>query len=77
MTARRGGERLRLTGRGSRDLKRLLQERGVPPWERERLLVAWGDDRPVAVLAPERGGWLWVGEGWCGEPAAAVTQRSG
>ncbi|TFH88363.1 tRNA lysidine(34) synthetase TilS [Billgrantia azerbaijanica] len=74
---RRGGERLRLPGRGTRDLKRLLQEREVPPWERERLLVAWHDERPVAVLAPDCGGWLWVGEGWRGEPPAAVTQTSG
>ena len=36
--ARRGGERIRLPGRShSHALKHVLQERGVPPWERERL----------------------------------------
>ena len=35
---RQGGERLRPRAHGpSRTLKNLLQERGVPPWERERL----------------------------------------
>jgi tRNA(Ile)-lysidine synthase len=43
---RRGGERCRPAGRPrSRDLKRLLQEHGVPPWERQRLpLVYLGED---------------------------------
>jgi tRNA(Ile)-lysidine synthase len=43
---RRGGERCRPVGRPrSRDLKRLLQEQGVPPWERECLpLVYLGED---------------------------------
>lgn len=66
--ARRGGERLHLPGRGTRDLKRLLQEMAVPPWVREQLLVAWHGEQPVAVLAPERCAWLLVGEGWRGEP---------
>lgn len=34
---RRGGERCRLPGRGGRDLRRLLQELELPPWERDRL----------------------------------------
>ena len=50
MTLRRGGERLRLAGRGSRDVKRLLQEAGLPPWERERVPLVWHDDTLVAVL---------------------------
>ncbi|RTR03420.1 tRNA lysidine(34) synthetase TilS [Halomonas nitroreducens] len=62
LTPRRGGERLRLAGRGRRDLKRLLQEWGVPPWERDRLLVAWHGDRVVAVGRPD--GWLACAEGW-------------
>ncbi|MCE9681362.1 tRNA lysidine(34) synthetase TilS [Halomonas alkalisoli] len=64
LTLRQGGERLRLTWRGSRDLKRLLQEADLPPWERERLLVAWHGDAVVAVLLPEQGRWLVVAEGW-------------
>lgn len=61
---RRGGERLRLAGRGARDLKRLLQELDVPPWRRQRLLVAWHLDEPVALLDPLAGRWLAAAEGW-------------
>ncbi|WP_111412891.1 tRNA lysidine(34) synthetase TilS [Billgrantia lactosivorans] len=64
---RQGGESLRLARRGSRDLKRLLQEREVPPWERERLLVAWHGETPVAVLQPDAMRWLAVAEGWRAE----------
>lgn len=39
---RQGGERLRLHPAGpSRTLKNLLQEQGVPPWERGRLPLLW------------------------------------
>ena len=58
--ARRGGERITLPGRAhSHALKHLLQERGVPPWTRERLpllcaadgnLLAAGDLVIGAVL---------------------------
>ncbi|RCV89189.1 tRNA lysidine(34) synthetase TilS [Billgrantia montanilacus] len=68
LALRRGGERLRLAERGSRDLKRLLQEAELPPWERERLLVAWHGEAVVAVLQPEQGRWLAVAEGWEGAP---------
>ena len=71
LTPRQGGERLRLTGRGSRDLKRLLQEADLPPWERERLLVAWHGDAVAAVLLPEQGCWLVVAEGWEAGPGFA------
>lgn len=55
---RRGGERIRLPGRGhSHSLKKLLQERGVPPWLRERLPLVYEDEREgerlVAVLGLE------------------------
>ncbi|MCG6658350.1 tRNA lysidine(34) synthetase TilS [Halomonas campisalis] len=70
VTRRRGGEQLRLPGRGRRDLKRLLQEAGVPPWERERLLVVWEGDTVVAALAPAGGTWLLVAEGWRASPAS-------
>ncbi|WP_163558094.1 tRNA lysidine(34) synthetase TilS [Halomonas sp. NO4] len=69
LAPRTGGERLRFGERGSRDLKRLLQELGVPPWERARLLVVWHGETTVAVLAPARGAWLAVGEGWRAAPA--------
>ncbi|WP_300271038.1 tRNA lysidine(34) synthetase TilS [Halomonas sp.] len=61
---RRGGERLRLAGRGGRDLRRLLQELAVPPWVRERLVVVWAGEAPVAVLDPLAGRWLLLAEGW-------------
>lgn len=40
---RQGGERFRPIGRThSQELKKLLQEAGVPPWERERLPLVYG-----------------------------------
>lgn len=49
ITLRRGGERLRLPERGERDIKRLLQELEVPPWERSRLPLIWHGEELVAV----------------------------
>jgi tRNA(Ile)-lysidine synthase len=47
---RRGGERLRPAGRaGSRSVKRLLQEAGVPPWRRAAYPLIYVDDRLAAV----------------------------
>lgn len=62
LAPRLGGERLQLPRRGRRDLKRLLQERGLPPWERERSWVAWHGEHAVAVGSPQ--GWLALAEGW-------------
>ncbi|WP_275288715.1 tRNA lysidine(34) synthetase TilS [Halomonas elongata] len=62
LAPRLGGERLPLPGRGRRDLKRLLQELGLPPWERDRSWVVWHGDHVVAVGSPE--GWLALAEGW-------------
>lgn len=47
---RSGGERLR-TGPGghSRSLKNLCQERGIPPWVRDRLPIIWCGAVPVWV----------------------------
>jgi tRNA(Ile)-lysidine synthase len=65
--ARRGGERFRPdAGRPRRELKTLLQESGVPPWERERLpllfcrgRLAWvpgvGIDSALRARPGERG----------------------
>ena len=69
LTPRRGGERLRLPGRGLRDLKRLLQERNIPPWERERVVVAWHEEVPVAALTLREERWLAVAEGWYATPS--------
>ncbi|MBW6390488.1 tRNA lysidine(34) synthetase TilS [Halomonas sp. Y3S6] len=66
---RRGGERLRLAGRGRRDLKRLLQEAGVSPWARERVAVVWYEETPVAALLLPEGRWVAVAAGWRAQPA--------
>jgi tRNA(Ile)-lysidine synthase len=47
---RQGGERCRLPGRsGSRSLKALMQEWGVPPWWRDRLPLLYLDGELLAV----------------------------
>jgi len=52
---RRGGERCRLPARrGSHALKKLLQEYGVPPWQRARLPLVYIGDELAAVAD------LWV-----------------
>ena len=53
---RQGGERCRPRGRpgGSTSLKKLLQERAVPPWWRDRLPLLYLDDELLAV------GGLWL-----------------
>ncbi len=63
---RRGGERILLPGRQHRsELRDLLQQAGVPPWERERLpmLIDRNDD----VIA--------VGERWTGAKAQSMFDR--
>ncbi|WP_026279851.1 tRNA lysidine(34) synthetase TilS [Thioalkalivibrio sp. ALJ16] len=50
---RRGGEQV-LTAGGRRSLKKLLQARGIPPWERQRIpLLRRSDGELVAVVWPE------------------------
>jgi len=46
---RQGGERLTLPGRGTRDLKRLLNESGIPRFIRPRLPLLFGEDRLIAI----------------------------
>ncbi|KOP55648.1 tRNA(Ile)-lysidine synthetase [Pseudomonas coronafaciens pv. porri] len=46
---RRGGEVMQLSGRGSRDLKRLLNEQGVPTFLRGRLPLLYRDNTLLAV----------------------------
>ncbi|MEA2118650.1 tRNA lysidine(34) synthetase TilS [Halovibrio sp. HP20-50] len=52
VTWRQGGEVMQLVGRGRRDLKRLLQEAEVPPWERGRLVVISQADACIGVVRP-------------------------
>ncbi|HBN7765030.1 TPA: tRNA lysidine(34) synthetase TilS [Pseudomonas aeruginosa] len=60
---RRGGEVLALAGRGRRDLKRLLNEAGVPSFLRGRLPLLFRADELLAVAnipgldSPREGGW--------------------
>lgn len=71
--ARRGGERMRLQAGGPRrSLKNLLQEAGVPTWQRPAMPLLWCGDELVWVpevgiaaafrCAPGEDGWLpaWV-----------------
>lgn len=61
---RRGGERLRPDpGAGSRALKKWLQEKGVPPWQRSGLPLVFHGDELVAVAD------LWCAEGYRGGSA--------
>jgi tRNA(Ile)-lysidine synthase len=47
---RQGGERIRPEGRGhEHTLKKLMQERGIPPWERERMPILYIDGKIAAV----------------------------
>lgn len=46
---RQGGESLQIAGRGSRDLKRLLNELQVPAFVRSRLPLLYCDDQLLAV----------------------------
>ncbi|MFD2192137.1 tRNA lysidine(34) synthetase TilS [Pistricoccus aurantiacus] len=64
LAPRRGGERMMLAERGSRDLKRLLQEASVPPWRRNQLLLAFDRETLVAVLDPLEETTLYQAPGW-------------
>lgn len=58
---RRGGESLKLVGRrGHHSLKNLFQEKGVPPWVRERLPLIYIDNQLAAVAD------MWVCEAFQG-----------
>jgi len=49
LQARQGGETLRQAKRGQRDVKRLLQELHLPPWQRNQLIFIWQNKTLVAV----------------------------
>ncbi len=66
---RRGGERCRPQGRNAtHTLKKLLQELGVPPWQRDRIPLLYVGDELVAVAdrllcegfaaGPDAAGWI-------------------
>lgn len=63
---RQGGERCRPEGRGNRkELKKLLQEAGIPPWLRQRLPLIYVDDELAAVAG------ICVCEGFAAKPGQA------
>ncbi len=74
--ARRGGERLSLPGRThGHALKKLLQDAGIPPWERERLpLLHDGDGQLLAAGDLLLSGRL---EAWLRGHSAALRWRRG
>lgn len=49
LQARQGGEILHQIKRGKRDVKRLLQELQLPPWQRNQLIFIWHKQTLVAV----------------------------
>ncbi|KTC35161.1 tRNA(Ile)-lysidine synthetase [Pseudomonas sp. ABAC61] len=60
---RQGGEVMQLAGRGRRDLKRLLNEAGVPGFVRGRLPLLYCQDRLLAVANLSLGG-INARDGW-------------
>lgn len=63
---RRGGEIIRRAGcRHHRALKKLFQERGIPPWERDRVPLIYHGNDLIAVAG------LWVCEGFQAAPGEA------
>lgn len=60
--SRQGGEKLRLPHRqGRHELKKLYQEAGIPPWERDMRPIVYLDGKIAAVAG------LWVDEAFWGE----------
>jgi tRNA(Ile)-lysidine synthase len=58
---RRGGEKLKLPGRaGHHCLKKLYQEAGVPPWERDIRPLIYLDGRLAAVAGLWIAEWAWL-----------------
>jgi len=48
---RQGGEKIKMSGRqGTRDLKKLMQEWGVPPWMRDRIPLVYYGKKIIAVI---------------------------
>ena len=59
---RQGGEKIQPVGReGRHSLKKLFQEEGIPPWERDRLPLLLLDDELIAVAD------LWVADSFAAQ----------
>ncbi|MDD2760958.1 MAG: tRNA lysidine(34) synthetase TilS [Methylomonas sp.] len=60
---RSGGEKLKLSGRsGQHDLKKLFQEAGIPPWERDARPLLYLNSRLAAVPGLCIAEWAWSQE---------------
>ncbi|HEA53052.1 hypothetical protein LCGC14_0557750 [marine sediment metagenome] len=75
---RQGGERVRFSvGGPSKSLKKWLQEKAVPPWQRRRLPLIFGGAEGEGELIAI--GDLWCSEQYCGSAPAAgwrlIVQR--
>jgi len=84
---RQGGERFRPVGRRhGQELKKLWQEAGIPPWERERLPLIYRDRALLAVVglgvvadhaaAPGEPGWQPQLTGWIETAQPTVSSRN-
>lgn len=68
---RQGGEEVQPAGRkGHHSLKKLFQEEGIPPWERERLPLLFVDNDLIAVAD------LWIADGFSAESGALGLEIS-
>ena len=48
---RQGGERFKIEGRtGTHELKKIFQENGIPPWQRDRVPLIYQDNELVAFI---------------------------
>lgn len=64
---RRGGEKIKLKGRqGHQELRKLFQEEGVPPWERNTIPLIFLNDKLAAV------GDLWMDESFSAESKSSI-----
>lgn len=66
VTSRRGGEKIKIPGRQGRHcLKKLYQEAGIPPWEREVRPLVYLNGRLAAVAGLWVDEWAWSEQGNC------------
>lgn len=66
VASRRGGERIKLPGRnGHHCLKKLYQEAGIPPWERDVRPLIYLNGRLAAVAGLWVDEWAWSRQGEC------------
>jgi tRNA(Ile)-lysidine synthase len=63
ISSRHGGEKIKLPGRnGHHDLKKLWQEAGIPPWEREVRPLVFLNNQLAAVAGLWIAEWAWSAE---------------